>query len=159
MNKVFEMKGTGVIGVMEVYEDKLTINPKGFIGFLAKGIKGTKIIPYSSITAIQFKEAGTVFNGYLQFTIPGGNESTGGVFSAATDENSIMFAGKKNNALAIQIKEYIEAKVQELRAPRATQSQATTSLSDELEKLASLRDSGILSEQEFQSAKNRLISG
>jgi hypothetical protein len=87
------------------------------------------------------------------------NESKGGLLSAASDENTFMFAEKKNNALAIQIKEYIEARVQELHAPRATQSQSATSLSDELQKLASLRDSGILSDQEFQSAKSRLISG
>lgn len=157
MGSIHTMKG--VQDLLEVFEDKVTITPKGILGFMNKGLKGTKTIPFSSISAIQFKEAGAVFSGYLQFTIPGGNESKGGVFSAASDENTFMFAEKKNNALAIQIKEYIEAKVQELHAPQATQSQSATSLSDELQKLASLRDSGILSDQEFQSAKSRLISG
>ncbi|WP_346309006.1 DUF4429 domain-containing protein [Limnohabitans sp.] len=157
MSSIHTMKG--VQDLIEVFEDKVTITPKGILGFMNKGLKGTKTIPFSSITAIQFKEAGAMFSGYLQFTIPGGNENKGGVFSAASDENSFMFAEKKNNALAIQIKEYIETKVYELRAPRAAQSQPRTSLSDELQKLASLRDSGVLSDQEFQSAKSRLISG
>lgn len=150
----------GVQDLLEVFEDKVTITPQGILGFMNKGLKGTKTIPFSSISAIQFKEAGTVFSGYLQFTIPGGNESKGGVFAAASDENTFMFAEKKNNALATKIKEYIEEKVQELHAPaRTKQSPPATSLSDELQKLASLRDSGILSDQEFQSAKSRLISG
>jgi len=157
MSSIHTMKG--VQDQLEVFEDKVTITPKGILGFMNKGLKGTKTIPFSSISAIQFKEAGAVLSGYLQFTIPGGNESKGGVFSAASDENTFMFAEKKNNALAIQIKEYIETKVQELHSPRNTQSQSATSLSDEIQKLASLRDSGVLSDQEFQTAKSRLISG
>ena len=157
MSSIHTMKG--VQDQLEVFEDKVTITPKGILGFMNKGLKGTKTIPFSSISAIQLKEAGAVFSGYLQFTIPGGNESKGGVFSAASDENTFMFAEKKNNALAIQIKEYIETKVQELHSPRNTQSQSATSLSDEIQKLASLRDSGVLSDQEFQTAKSRLISG
>lgn len=157
MSSIHTMKG--VQDLLEVFEDKITITPKGILAFINKGLKGTKTIPFSSISAIQFKEAGAIFSGYLQFTIPGGNESKGGLFSAANDENSFMFAEKKNNALATQIKEYIEAKVHELRAPQAAQLKPANSLSDELQKLASLRDSGVLSDQEFQSAKSRLISG
>jgi hypothetical protein len=149
----------GPAAVLEVYEDKLTITPKGVLGFVAKGLKGTKTIPFMSITAIQFKEVGAVFGGYLQFTISGGNESTRGVFAAARDENTFVFAEQKNNAHAAKIKEYIEAKAKEQRSPRATQPQSFTSLSDELQKLASLRDSGVLTEMEFQSAKSRLIAG
>jgi len=156
MDSVYNMKG--VQDLLEVFEDKVTITPKGILGFMNKGLKGTKSIPFTSITAIQFKEAGAVFSGFLQFTIPGGNESHGGVFSAASDENSFMFANKNNNELAIKIKEYIEGNVRELQTPSHIASQSTTSLADELKKLASLRDSGILSEQEFQTAKIRLIS-
>lgn len=156
MNCVYNMKG--VQDLLEVFEDKVTITPKGILGFMNKGLKGTKSIPFTSITAIQFKEAGAVFSGFLQFTIPGGNESRGGVFSAASDENSFMFANKRNNELAIKIKEYIEGNVRELQKPSHVASQSTTSLADELKKLASLRDGGILSEQEFQTAKIRLIS-
>lgn len=155
MSATHTMKG--VQDLLEVFEDKITITPKGFLGLMNKGLKGTKTIPYTSISAIQFKEAGALFSGYLQFTIPGGNESKGGLFSAVRDENTFVFAEKKNNKSATQIKEYIEAKTQELRVPRTVQPQPTTSLSDELQKLASLRDKGVLSDQEFQSAKNRLI--
>ena len=141
--------------ILMVYEDKVTITPKGVLGFMTKGLKGTKTIPFVSITGIQFKEAGAVFSGYIQFTIPGGNESKGGVFSAASDENTFMFAEKKNNELAIKIKEYIESAVLKLRTPQAQTT--APNLTDELQKLAKLREQGILSDEEFQSAKKKLI--
>jgi hypothetical protein len=152
---VFSM--LGVQDHLEVFDDKLTISPKGVLGFMNKGLKGTKTIPFASISAIQFKEAGAMFSGYLQFTIPGGNESKGGLFAAVKDENSFMFATKVNNRQATEIKQYIEAKTKELRSPKTMQLQSPISLSDELQKLADLRDQGILTDQEFQSAKNRLI--
>jgi len=145
----------GVQDLLEVFEDKVTITPKGILGLLNKGLKGTKTIPYASITAIQFKEAGAIVSGYIQLTIPGGNESRGGVFSAAKDENTFMFAKRTNNGLATQIKEYIESKARDLRTPQAIQS--TANLSDELQKLAQLKQHGMLSEEEFQAAKKRVI--
>lgn len=153
MNPVYEMKG--VAEILVVYEDKVTITPKGVLGFMTKGLKGTKTIPLASITGIQFKEAGAVFSGYIQFTIPGGNENKGGVFAAASDENTFMFAEKKNNEIAIKIKDYIESAVLKLRTPQAQVSGAN--LTDELMKLAKLKEQGILSDEEFQSAKRKLI--
>jgi hypothetical protein len=74
---VYTMRG--VQDLLEVFEDRVAISPKGFMGFMNKGLKGTKEIPFTSVVAVQFKEAGAVFSGYLQFTIPGGNESKGGL--------------------------------------------------------------------------------
>ena len=63
-----------------------------------------------------------------------------------------MFAEKKNNELAIEIKEYIESAVHGVRTPN-NPTTAPTSLSDELQKLATLKDQGILTDEEFQTAK------
>jgi hypothetical protein len=69
-----------------------------------------------------------------------------------------MFASswpnKHNNDLALEIKNYIEERVQEIRAPR---SSALPNLSDELQKLAALKSQGVLSDSEFQAAKKRLL--
>jgi len=140
---------------LEVFEDMVTITPKGVLGFLSKGIKGTKEIPFTSIVAVQLKEAGPLFNGYLQFTIPGGNESRGGIFAATRDENTFMFRHAKNNAMAKEIKEYIGEAMRKARTPQA--ATPATNLSDELQKLAPLREQGVLSEDEFQAAKRKLI--
>lgn len=153
MSAIYTMKG--VQDLLEIFEDKLAITPKGVLGFLNKGLKGRKEIPFASIVAVQFREAGTVLSGYLQFTIPGGIENRGGLFAATGDENTFMFAHKKNNGLAIEIKEYIDSAVRESRTPQAIAP--TASLSDELQKLAKLKEQGILSEEEFQAAKKKLI--
>lgn len=155
MGIVHSMKG--VQDLLEVFDDKITITPKGFLGFMNKGLKGTKTIPFRSISAIQFKEAGVMFSGYLQFSISGGIESKGGLLAAVKDENTFVFAKKDNNAFATEIKEYIESMLKVAPSLNAIQSTSAPSLSDELRKLAELRDSGILSEQEFQTAKSRLI--
>jgi Domain of unknown function (DUF4429) len=103
---------TGLQDRLEVFPDKVCITPQGILGLFNKGMKGTKTIPYFSITAVQFKEAGALFSGYLQFTIPGGNESRGGIFAATQDENTFMFRGQENNSMAAEIKSYIEPLVQ-----------------------------------------------
>jgi len=153
MNSIYTMRG--LQDLLEVFGDRVTITPKGVLGFLNKGIKGTKTIPFHSIVAVQFKEAGAVFSGYIQFTIPGGNESRGGILAATKDENTFMFAKKNNNALAIEIKTYIDSAVRKLKTPQV--NSPTTNLSDELQKLAELKKQGILSDEEFQAAKKRLI--
>lgn len=150
---IYTMKG--VQDHLEVFEDHVAITPKGVLGFFNKGLKGTKEIPFSSIIAVQFKEAGALFSGYLQFTIPGGNESKGGLFAAVHDENTFMFKDPKNNALVREIKEHIDAKIRKLRTPQTTVP--TSNLSDELQKLANLKQQGVLSEEEFRAAKKKLI--
>ncbi len=57
MSAIHTMRG--VQDLLEVFEDKVTITPKGVLGFLNKGLKGTKEIPFHSIVAIQIKEAST----------------------------------------------------------------------------------------------------
>ena len=150
MSAVYTMEGNG--DLLEVYEDKVTITSRGLMGFILKGLKGTKTIPFFSISAIQFKKSG-ITSGYLQFTVAGGNESIGGVLTAISDENTFSFAGQ--NELASEIKEYIEKRIQELRKPQASSS--SLSLSNEIQKLAEMKAKGILSDEEFQAAKRRLI--
>lgn len=141
-------------GELHVYDDRVSITPKGIIGFLSKGLKGTKTIPFYSITAIQFKQAG-LMKGYLQFTIPGGNESHGGAFAAVSDENTFVF-DEANNNKAVVIKNFIEARIKEIRTSQSVKP-AAVSLGDELTKLAALKTQGLLSDEEFQAAKKRLI--
>jgi len=150
MKAIYTMWGAGAM--LEVFEDKLAITPKGLSGFFFRGLKGTKTIPFFAISAIQFKKSGLT-KGYLQFTLPGGNESKRGVYAAVSDENTFMFAGQ--NKIAIEIKDYIEKRMHELRQPQSTTS--NHSIADELQKLVDIKAKGILSEEEFQAAKRRII--
>ena len=42
----------GVQDLLEVFGDKVQLTPKGVLGFLNKGLKGTKTIPFTSIQAL-----------------------------------------------------------------------------------------------------------
>jgi hypothetical protein len=89
--EVFEFKsfenGNYTISIDEF---GVSIQRKG----LMNGGNWTKRIPFTSLTAVQFKPAG-MMGGYLQFSVQGGNEPRGGVLAAAADENSITFSKKE----------------------------------------------------------------
>jgi len=145
----------GVTDVLEVFENKISITAKNTgLGLLARGRKGTKTIPIASISAIQFFEAKTT-NGYIQFTLPGGVESGGGILAATTDENSVFFS-KLNNERARAIRDYLDQRIIEIKSPQLARP---SSVADELEKLAQLKERGVLSEAEFMAAKSKLMGG
>jgi Short C-terminal domain len=89
----------------------------------------------------------------LQFTIPDGNESRGGILAATGDENTFMFT-RGNNSMAPEIKSYIERAIY---ARRDTAVQRPSSVADELRKLAGLRSEGVISDAEFEAAKTKLL--
>lgn len=142
----------GVAETLRIYEDKLSLTPRGVLGFLNKGLKGTKEIPFQSITAIQIKAAGLLTNGYIQFTIPGGKESKGGLLAAVHDENTFMFK-KSENETVEKAKLFIQEKIKLSKAPVSNISKA-----DELAKLAALKASGAISDAEFSQLKTELLN-
>jgi hypothetical protein len=146
---------SGPLGELDVFQDKITITTLGLAGALLRGLKGTKTIPINSIKAIQFKRAvGTP--GYIQFTIPGGVEGDRGMLEAVIDENTFFFS-EECNAQAEAAKKYIELRIKELHSPQSTKA-APLSLGDELTKLAALKSQGLLTDEEFQTAKKRLLN-
>lgn len=150
---MFELKGES--NLLVVYEDKLTITPQGLFGLLNKGIKGTKTIPFTSITSIELKESGFL-PGYIQFGTADASSNRGGIIAAHQDENTFMYKGRPLNEQVATIKAYIEKAIQNLKQqPNPTSSGG---ISEELQKLASLRDQGILTDAEFQTAKAKLLA-
>ena len=87
ISKLYE----GVNGQIELLYSRIEITRRGAKAFLCHGFDGTKTIFLRNLTAIQFKEAGSVTNGYIQFIFPGSEEDKGGFFSAARDENTVFF--------------------------------------------------------------------
>ena len=149
---IYSMQGVGE--QLVVYPEKLTITPQGAFGFFTKGISGTKSIYFKTITGIEFRESGALFSGFMTFTIPGANEMNAGIFKAASDENTFMFAGVDKNALANTIKEYIEKKL----VPTTSQSNSGNGdISVELEKFLRLKEQGVITEDEFVAAKKKLL--
>lgn len=155
------MKVEGRGGEVEFDGNFIAIRHKGALGRLTVG-KGEKRIPLSSITSVQIKPAGALVNGYIQFSLPGGNEkrATFGrqTLDAAEDENSVIFT-KAQEPQFIKLRDAIESAMVARSNPQvhvAPQISSTSKL-DELKKLAELRDSGVLTEDEFALEKARIM--
>ncbi|MBU0708818.1 DUF4429 domain-containing protein, partial [Patescibacteria group bacterium] len=125
-----------------VLTDNSAIIKRGLKGFLLGGghLRGDKTIPYSGIVAVQLKKAGFTA-GYIQLTLKGGSEPKAGLFQSTTDENTINFHSK--NKQFQEAKEIIEEKISQ---PAIQPSRGTSEL-EKLEKLAELRDKGIVTEE------------
>jgi hypothetical protein len=97
------LEARGVDGAISFDGRFVTIEKKNLITK-----RGKKVISARAVTAIQFKDASAVSVGFVQIMFSGGRESTGGVFDAASDENSIIFTRADQDAfvdLAMAIKE------------------------------------------------------
>lgn len=126
--------------------------------------KGAKRIPVTSITGVQLKQAGAIVNGFIQFTVPGGNERRSAfgqqTVNAAQDENSVVFI-KADEPAFLQLRDLIEAAQLELTRPDSNASatqQQSPDIMGQLQQLGELKDAGILTEQEFASKKAELLS-
>lgn len=148
----------GVNGQLAVTPDRIVISRKGFLAFMTQGLKGDKEIPLANITAVQMKQPGLATNGYIQFSILGGIEDRGGLFDATKDENTVMYS-KKQQEVFRYVKELIDYYHQQQRQQMAPvlAPAAALSTADELVKWASLRDQGIISNEEFEAKKRRLL--
>ncbi|MFJ1708542.1 DUF4429 domain-containing protein [Kitasatospora sp. NPDC088346] len=140
----------------------VTITRKGFLARTSVG-KGEKRIPIAQITAVQWKPPGLLVNGFIQFTVPGGNERRSAfgaqTSSAIKDENSVLVM--KNQAPAFEkLRAAVEEAIAALHRPASSTGSAAdpgASLADELAKLQHLADAGALTPEEFTAAKARLL--
>jgi Short C-terminal domain len=144
-------------GQLTVTPTKIIISRKGVSGFMLHGHKGEKEIDLHQISAVQFKKNGLATVGYIQFSFMGGGETKQGIRDAAKDENSILFK-KSQEADFIRAKELLDQYRAALREPvPAPPTTASASVADELEKLATLRDKGVLDDEEFAAQKRKLL--
>ena len=104
------MEAQGINGKLVLGKGYIEIVRKGAMAFLTQGVKGSKKIAIKQISAVQFKPAGLMFNGYIQFSFIGGAESKAGIFNATMDENTIMFKIKQQPEFE-KIKEKIEEQI------------------------------------------------
>ena len=111
-------------------------------------------IPLETITVINHKPSG-ILDGYLEFVyqgfIPRNNDT-----SKHAQENVITFRGYEENSIFLAFKEMIEKKVREVK--NKSVSSPNISIAEEIQKLADLKEKGILTEDEFQIQKRKLIN-
>jgi hypothetical protein len=139
----------------------VTIRRKGFIARNTIG-KGEKRIPVGSIVSVQWKPASAVFRGFIQFETAGvgGTRSRAGsqTHDALRDENSVVFTKPQMAAFAA-LRAAVEQALAERHNPQRMHQQPAPSIADELAKLAALMQQGVISRQEFDEQKARLLGG
>ncbi|MGW2048609.1 DUF4429 domain-containing protein [Streptomyces sp. NPDC001858] len=137
----------------------VTITRKGILARTSVG-KGEKRWHISQISATQWKPAGAFINGFIQISAAGGNErrSTFGsqTRSAVQDENSVIFT-RKQQAGFEQLRAAIDQAIAAQHA--APQIAQLAGVADQLAKLADLHKQGVITVEEFEAGKNRILGG
>lgn len=148
----------GRTGIITVDDSFITIERKGPMAKLTHGFtQGEKRIAIAQVTSVQFKKPGLAV-GYIQFSMAGSNESTRGLTKAMKDENSVAF--EKGAADFEAIRDFVEARIA-ARFDQSSQLPAQPperTVGEQLRELATLRDEGILSEEEFATQKAKLLN-
>lgn len=154
---------------------------------LQSGYAGEKRIPMDTIASVQFKTVGAAgqgmerlvekaglakigsqvgvgTTGYIQFGITGAGENKSralgaGLTGMAKDENTIMFQ-KSQEADFAAIRDFVEAKIVARMSGRSGVSSPPPAMSkmDQLKQLAELRDAGVLTSEEFDSEKAKILA-
>jgi hypothetical protein len=156
------LEAVGVNGQIQFDGTTITILRRGFVARTTIG-KGEKAIPVRSVTAVQWKPAGMGVRGFIQLTVPGGNERRSQLgrqtTDAARDENSVLFSKTQQPSFEVVRQAVQQAITQHLSGPGVPPPVPTLSVAAELAQLAELRDAGVLTEDEFAAQKAKLLGG
>ncbi len=147
--------------IITIDDGRLTISRPGILSKLSHGFSGEKTILIENISAVQLKKAG-ISRGYIQFIMPGAIEKRSGITNGAIDENIIYFESKKYNEDAETIKLYIENynlyKNKNKNNSTTINQQVTKNKYDELRQLNDLLADGIISQEEFEKEKEKILN-
>lgn len=167
MEKTYSFKDFSNGGKAEVIikDNTLTIRRPGVLAKLSHGFTGDKTIMLNQISAVQIKKVGFA-RGYIQFVMAGREERKSGMAFGAKDENIIYIASysKKvndyHNQEMDEIKEYIENYNANMMRPIQVVQQVreTKSDFDKLKDLKELLDSGVLTQEEFDETKKKILN-
>ena len=149
-----------------VYEDRAVIETaKGFFNTLADKV-GEKSFPYGAIASIEYKAVpkGITTGGYIKFVLKGGGATplgfiqVGNGISAAIEstDHKIDFIDHKQNPEILDVKNFIEKQISLANQSSGTNN-GTPSQADELRKFKQLLDDGIISQEEFEEKKKKLL--
>lgn len=127
----------------------------GLAGYIkqARTRRPDKEILLSRISSIELRPAHLLAKGYLRFTFSGSGEPYG-EYDPATDENALVFKTDQQ-AQFEAFKRAADNRIAALDA-RSGLAPVSTDL-DELKKLATLRDDGVITQEEFDAKKKQLL--
>ena len=146
---------------IDIYKDKVVITVKVTLGSLIthNSTDGEKTIYYSDCIGVQFKQSKFAI-GYLQLETAssGGNNQNSNFFG----ENSFTYDTTViSNERMIEVSNYVKSRVDAVKTGKAATvaTNNTVSLADELLKLKQLLDMGVLTQEEFDEQKIKLLKG
>lgn len=153
---IYRLDG-GMVKVLYVYGDHLTLQAKKNLRSWVTHdfFRGTKEIYYSDILGVQYKDAGALIAGYIQF-----ETATSHAKSNFDDENSFTFdASYITNEQAKEVAEFVRGKVRETRRSQGQTvvQAAPLSAADELKKYKDLLDAGVINQEEFDMQKEKIL--
>lgn len=167
----------GQMAYVRLHEGLIQIRRISLLADVTLGpIRGDKNIPIRTVQAVQYKPATAVVSGALEFVVAGdvSNTSSDQAFngnilkavvgrrvSRAVHENTITF-GKSQES---EFREFYEKVLAAIGSwgnsssvdSERPQGEGTSSLASELRQLGDLYSSGLLTEEEFRSAKSKLL--
>lgn len=146
---------------IDIYTDKVVITTKVTIGSLLthNATDGEKTIYYSDCIGVQFKQSKFAI-GYLQLETASsnGNNKSSNFFA----ENSFTFDTTViSNDRMIEVADYVKSRLDAVKkggTAAASTNNNNMSVADELLKLKQLLDMGVLSQEEFDEQKNKLLN-
>lgn len=109
------------------------------------GVADTRI-PIASLTAVNFKAASLTKPGWIEFAVPG-----------TSGANGTVYFERKMSSQFEALRLAIEESARNQRSSQTATSPPQTDVVGQLTQLAKLRDSGVLTEAEFEAQKSRLL--
>lgn len=152
-----EVRAEGADGIVTANELEISIKYK-WLGRITNG--GDETYPMEKVRAVGFKNPG-FSRGHIQFGVLDAHgraeaNSTDSGWLFGSHEHMVMF-DKKSLKDFVAVKEFVELQITRMKSGRVNNSHSQLNVADELEKLAKLRESGILTNDEFQSQKKKLL--
>jgi hypothetical protein len=152
-----EIVAKGYNGQVHFDGSFMTIARKGVLARASVG-KGEKRIHISHISSVQLKPAGPIMNGFISFSLSGGNEKSSRFGSqtadAVKDENSVVLLRKHTPGME-RMRAAIENAIASLHDPSSTRGAADPL--DQISKLGTLRDQGLITDAEFSAKKAQIL--
>ena len=164
------IKFKGQNGKINVFHDRVVISKATFGGFISQsGFSGDRIFFYKGISSIDYKKPSFWANGYIQIIITGTNAVNpkvgiiGSSFESMKDPNTVVLslpiffpsetAKKIDKVFSTIMFNFNEAK-------KSTQNidEYNSSKIHNLKILAELKNSGVLTEEEFNKEKEILLN-
>jgi Short C-terminal domain len=155
-SKANRMKIVSINNELELADDNVIIRRHGVAHAMAAGLTGERMIPISTLTAIQLKLGVWWSPGFILFSYAGSKPFMGGIIEATQDPDAFIFQKELNDEVST-----FKAKVEKIlrdSKQAASSNKISGTITDELRKLAEFKQQGILSQEEFDAAKKKLLT-